>query len=509
MKYVSTLVFFICSFFISTAQLRVAVVAGGHQSSVIEENNLPDWNNLKGLYSERFGIHGGLLADLPFSSKSHFSFQPGVVFYQKGRKFSQRFDTTVSSVLQLNKEEFINYIDIPLNLVYKINLGKKVKFILGGGPYASVFFNGKLNLETISVDRSNSSIKLVYKQEENNDPGVGKGPDKYLVLDYGLNGLAGFEFGRLFITANYSRGFDDFFNPALYNATSYKHQVIGGTIGLYLGKPLNIEKKPKDKDKDGIADEKDNCPDEAGSLITNGCPDKDADGIADKDDKCPEVAGIVKNNGCPILDRDNDGVNDNEDKCPDQIGSKKYFGCPVPDSDKDGINDDEDKCPLIVGLGRYEGCPIPDTDGDGVNDEKDKCPDVKGTKERNGCPVEEIKKEIIEKINYAAKRIQFQTAKAVLLPASILILDDVATILKENPELNVLIEGHTSNDGNFESNMKLSNDRATKVKNYLQSKGIEFNRLTAKGFGPTQPLNNNKTPAERSLNRRVEMKLSN
>ena len=60
MKYVSTLVFFICSFFISTAQLRVAVVAGGHQSSVIEENNLPDWNNLKGLYSERFGIHGGL-----------------------------------------------------------------------------------------------------------------------------------------------------------------------------------------------------------------------------------------------------------------------------------------------------------------------------------------------------------------------------------------------------------------------------------------------------------------
>lgn len=82
-------------------------------------------------------------------------------------------------------------------------------------------------------------------------------------------------------------------------------------------------------------------------------------------------------------------------------------------------------------MGRYEGCPVPDTDGDGINDEADKCPTLKGTKEKNGCPVEEIKKEIIEKINYAAKRIQFQSAKAVLLPFSIKILDEVVTILKE------------------------------------------------------------------------------
>ncbi len=82
-------------------------------------------------------------------------------------------------------------------------------------------------------------------------------------------------------------------------------------------------------------------------------------------------------------------------------------------------------------------------------------------------------------------------------------------ILNENPTINVFIEGHTSADGSLPFNMKLSEERANTVKNYLQSKGIAESRLTAKGFGPTQPLNNGKTSAEKSQNRRVELKLSN
>ena len=151
----------------------------------------------------------------------------------------------------------------------------------------------------------------------------------------------------------------------------------------------------------------------------------------------------------------------------------------------------------------------PDTDGDGVNDEEDKCPTVKGTKQRNGCPIEEIKKEIVEKVNFAAKRIQFQSAKAVLLPQSLKVLDDVVDILKDNPELSLSIEGHTSGDGIFEANMNLSNERANNVKGYLISKGIDAARLTAKGYGPTQPINKGKTTAEKAQNRRVELKLSN
>jgi len=492
---------------ISNAQLRVGLVAGGHQSSVNEENDIPGWDTLKGFYSGRTGVHVGFIADLPFSVKSHLFFQPGVIFYTKGRKYFQRLDTSATAhTLQVKKNEFISYIDVPLNLALKINLSKKVKFTLAGGPYISMFFNGKLKTEAIKVDTI--THKLYYSLAENNDPPVGKGSDQYAVLGYGLNGHAGFEFGRVFLTADYSHGLDDFFSPASYKASAYRHQVIGATLGIFIGKPVKIDGKIKDKDKDGIADDKDNCPDEAGSAITNGCPDKDGDGVADKDDKCPDVAGLVKNNGCPVTDKDNDGVNDKDDKCPDVAGYARYGGCPIPDSDNDGINDEQDKCPQVAGFARYGGCPIPDGDNDGINDEEDKCPDQKGTAASNGCP-DEIKKEIIEKVNYAAQRIQFRSEKATLLPQSLKVLDDVIKILNENPEINVMIEGHTSADGGLAFNMKLSEDRANTVRKYFESKGISESRLTAKGFGPTQPLTEGRNAAERMQNRRVELKLTN
>jgi len=142
-----------------------------------------------------------------------------------------------------------------------------------------------------------------------------------------------------------------------------------------------------------------------------------------------------------------------------------------------------------------------------VNDEEDKCPLVPGTKENSGCPA--IKQEIVEKVNYDARRIQFEKAKANLLPQSKTVLDEVAKILKENPELNVTIEGHTSNSGIYEENMKLSWQRANRVKEYFMSKGIEAKRMDTQGYGPNKPLNRGKTSAEKALNRRVELKLSN
>jgi len=462
---------FIISLLVTThAQVRVAIVAGGHQSSVLEENDLPNWSELKSNYTGRIGFHTGFIADIAFSPKSKLFFQPGVVYYNKGRKFSQRFDPPLGIIINQKSTQFLNYIDVPLNLVLKF--GKKTKFIIGGGPYGSFFYSGKETAQTITTGG-------ITESTENNDLSVGNQPGQFRTTDYGINGLAGLEFRGFFITANYSRGLNDFYESTVYNGT-FRHEVIGGTLGVFLGKTEKIEKKIKDIDKDGINDDKDHCPEEPGSAATNGCPDKDADGIADKDDKCPDIAGLIK-----------------------------YNGCPVPDTDKDGINDEEDKCPNASGFARYGGCPVPDTDGDGVNDEEDKCPTVKGTKQRNGCPIEEIKKEIVEKVNFAAKRIQFQSAKAVLLPQSLKVLDEVANILKDNPELSLSIEGHTSGDGIFEANMKLSDERANNVKGYLISKGIDAPRLTAKGFGPTQPINKGKTTAEKAQNRRVELKLSN
>ncbi|HKC34577.1 MAG TPA: OmpA family protein, partial [Chitinophagaceae bacterium] len=212
-------------------------------------------------------------------------------------------------------------------------------------------------------------------------------------------------------------------------------------------------------------------------------------------------------NGCPLLDTDKDGITDDKDKCVTIPGVAKYEGCPIPDTDKDAINDEDDKCPTVPGLARYSGCRVPDTDGDGVNDEEDKCVNEPGPKENNGCPG--IKKEIIQKVEYAARRIQFTYAKANLLAASEKVLDEVADLLLKESDLRVDIEGHTSNDGNFDANMRLSNERAETVKNYLIKKGVDPSRLTSQGFGPTKPFNEGKTEQERALNRRVELKLRN
>ena len=129
-----------------------------------------------------------------------------------------------------------------------------------------------------------------------------------------------------------------------------------------------------DADGDGIADEKDNCPNTAGLKEYGGCPDSDGDGIVDSEDGCPLAAGARELMGCP--DADGDGVADKDDVCPQNAGTLN--GC--PDGDGDGVADKDDDCPTVAG--NLGGCP--DADGDGVRDQDDDCPSVAGTV--GGCP---------------------------------------------------------------------------------------------------------------------------
>jgi OmpA-OmpF porin, OOP family len=231
--------------------------------------------------------------------------------------------------------------------------------------------------------------------------------------------------------------------------------------------------------------------------------DRDGDGVVDSLDACPDVAGLAKFDGCP--DTDNDGIPDKDDKCPTVAGLARYQGCPVPDRDRDGINDEEDKCPDVAGLARYQGCPIPDRDKDGVNDEEDKCPDLPGDAANNGCPV--IKAEAIKKIAYAAKNIFFASGKSILLPKSYTSLNGVVAILNETTDLKLDIDGYTDNTGKEDKNRVLSQNRADAVKKYMVSKGMDENRLVSTGHGPDHPLADNKKPAGRAKNRRVELHL--
>ena len=233
--------------------------------------------------------------------------------------------------------------------------------------------------------------------------------------------------------------------------------------------------------------------------------DRDGDGVLDADDKCPDVAGLAALQGCP--DKDGDGIADGDDKCPDVAGLAKYQGCPIPDTDGDGVNDEVDKCPTVKGFARYQGCPIPDTDGDGVNDEEDKCPSRVGPASNQGCPV--IAKEVIEKINFAAKNVFFATGSYKLLPKSFASLDQVVKLLKEDETLMIDIDGHTDAQGSDESNQVLSDNRAGAVKSYLVSKGISETRLKSAGYGETKPVADNTTAAGRAKNRRTEMTVRN
>jgi OOP family OmpA-OmpF porin len=204
-------------------------------------------------------------------------------------------------------------------------------------------------------------------------------------------------------------------------------------------------------------------------------------------------------------DTDGDGIIDSLDQCPLVVGVIRYHGCPVPDRDSDGINDEEDQCPDVKGVAEYKGCPIPDRDNDGVPDKEDKCPDEAGSANNDGCPV--IKKELIARVNLAAKQIFFQTGSYKILPKSFPALNDIAQVLQDNPALNLFIEGHTDNQGTPVANKVLSEHRTTAVKQYLQQKGISDTRLQSIGYGQEKPIATNETAEGRAMNRRVELKL--
>jgi OOP family OmpA-OmpF porin len=233
--------------------------------------------------------------------------------------------------------------------------------------------------------------------------------------------------------------------------------------------------------------------------------DRDGDGVVDSLDRCPDTPGLASLQGCP--DRDGDGIADIDDKCPDVAGIAKYQGCPIPDTDGDGINDEMDKCPTVKGLARYQGCPIPDTDGDGVNDEEDKCPTRPGPVSNQGCPV--IAKEVVDKVNFAAKNVFFSTGSYKLLAKSYKSLNVVADLMKADETLMLDIDGHTDSQGSDASNQTLSENRASAVKQYLLSKGIAESRLKSTGYGETKPVADNKTAAGRAKNRRTEMTVRN
>lgn len=280
------------------------------------------------------------------------------------------------------------------------------------------------------------------------------------------------------------------------------------------------EPRPGDRDGDGIIDRHDDCPDEPEDRDSfqdgDGCPDldNDQDGILDTADQCPlqpeDRDGWQDEDGCPEEDNDADGFNDPIDDCKNEAEDRDGFqdddGCPEPDNDRDGVLDVEDRCPNEPGPADNEGCPA-DSDGDGVLDNVDNCPDEPGPVENQGCRrrqrvrIEQGRLEILEKVF-------FQTNRARILRRSYALLNNVAEVIMNHPEIELVrVEGHTDDRGADDYNMDLSRRRAEAVVEYLVGRGVPPNRLRAEGYGETRPVASNETREGRATNRRVEFNI--
>ncbi|GIR59580.1 MAG: hypothetical protein CM15mP65_21610 [Crocinitomicaceae bacterium] len=103
--------------------------------------------------------------------------------------------------------------------------------------------------------------------------------------------------------------------------------------------------------------------------------------------------------------------------------------------------------------------------------------------------------------------LHFKTGLTELDDASYRLLDQLVDFMSQNSTLKIEIAGHTDSDGSEEFNQTLSEGRAQSAVNYIIEKGVDQNRLVAKGYGETQPLFENDTEENKANNRRVELKV--
>lgn len=213
----------------------------------------------------------------------------------------------------------------------------------------------------------------------------------------------------------------------------------------------------------------------------------------------PVVAAAVMSEPV-VMDSDADGVPDSKDRCANTVSGGKVDvnGCEI-DTDKDGVVDRLDRCAVTAAGAKVDtnGCEL-DADKDGIVDRLDACPaTAAGAKvDGRGCEIADV---------IVLNGVTFNTGSVDLTVGSKAVLNDVAMTLKKNSNLVVEVGGYTDNTGARTLNISLSQRRAQSVVDYLLAQGVNADKLTAKGFGPANPIADNSTVDGRAANRRVEL----
>ena len=266
----------------------------------------------------------------------------------------------------------------------------------------------------------------------------------------------------------------------------------------------------------------------AAIYIGIGDRDRDGDGIINRKDKCPKIPGLPEFNGCP--DNDGDGIPDLEDKCPNEPGEKLNNGCPEKDEalDENNLMPDKNK-ELQLGV-------VSSTFSKNTTNTKEESGNQEVLAENNSMPNKnkELQPEVVssafsknttntkqESNNQISKDIsnisflinkKLDENRIIYFPAgsikilgkkNLVKLRGIIKLITNQKDLKVLLEGHSSDDGDSLSNLELSRDRAIIIKQTLIDLGTDPGRIKIKALGEEEPIFDNKSTNSDRFNRSV------
>ena len=380
----------------------------------------------------------------------------------------------------------LTYIPARARMTYALPLGGSASFLLGVG-----------------------GVRNDYKLDDTR------------TVEYGYTGLTGFRLNLGPMLTMRLEGVVDYVsNPA--NETDMLKDNVNYGFQAGLSIPLYTDHGPVRARKIVSPEPVREVEPVAPTPVPEVAADADKDGVADGQDACSNTpaGATVDMQGCQVYrDTDNDGVIDPRDACPATIAGSNIDGrgCTIGDADGDGVTNTADRCPNTVAGERVDatGCAIVipkavvdgDTDGDSVPDSRDRCANtpVGTAADAYGCPI--LFKNAERTVTL--RGVNFASGRDELTPSSFAVLDDVARQLVEAPTIRIEVVGHTDATGGRTRNISLSLARAEAVRAYLVMQGVPSERLVARGYGPDQPIANNKTPTGRAANRRVELRKIN